>query len=116
MTLSPFSGDTMSPSLDLPAPVASYFEASNQRNLEAKSAPFDDNARVTDEGKEYIGRSAIRSWIEDTDRKYRYTIDPREAIATKNGAVVSAMLTGNFPGSPVILNFTFELAGSKIIR
>lgn len=106
----------MSISLDLPAPIASYFEASNQRNIDAKLAPFDDNARVTDEGKEYIGRSAIRSWIEDADRKFRYTIDLREATATKDGAVVSAMLTGNFPGSPVMLNFTFELAGSKIAR
>src|ERR1700682_3381105 len=108
MTLARFSGDTMSISLDLPAPVASYFEASNQRNIDAKLAPFDDDARVTDEGKEYVGRSAIRSWIEDADHKFRYTIDLREAAVTKGGAVVSAMLTGNFPGSPVILSFTFE--------
>jgi hypothetical protein len=30
--------------------------------------------------------------------------------------VVSALVSGNFPGSPVLLNFAFTLSGPKITR
>ena len=104
----------MSLKLDVPPPIAAYFEATAAGDVDAKLALFDENAGVTDEGKHYIGRAAIRSWVEDTARRYRYTVGLREVTTTDARTVVSAKLTGDFPGSPVLLDFTFTLAGPKI--
>ncbi|MDB5070268.1 MAG: hypothetical protein JWM87_1379 [Candidatus Eremiobacteraeota bacterium] len=106
----------MSLKLDLPQPITAYFDATSRGDVDAKLATFDENARVTDERQDYAGRAAIRSWIEDTARRYRYTVELRDATTTGARTVVSAELTGDFPGSPVVLDFAFTLAGSKITR
>ena len=104
----------MSLKLDLPPAIAAYFEATSRGDVEAKLATFDENARVTDEAQDYAGRAAIRAWIEETARRYRYTVELRDATTTGARTIVSAKLTGDFPGSPVVLDFAFTLAGGKI--
>jgi hypothetical protein len=55
---------------------------------------------VLDERRERRGRSAIREWMEETTRKYRATVEITGVAATDSGAVVTALVSGNFPGSP----------------
>src|SRR3954471_13978351 len=50
----------------LPFPLAAYYAAKNKHEVAAMLAPFADDAVVKDEGSEYHGTSAIRSWIEET--------------------------------------------------
>ena len=50
-------------SITLPAPVASYFKARNDFDLDAILAPFDHDAVVKDEHEEHRGLAAIRSWV-----------------------------------------------------
>jgi hypothetical protein len=46
--------------------------------------------------------------------KYSYTSEPF-AIEQKDGRyIVTSQLTGNFPGSPVNLRFSFQLERGKI--
>ena len=50
----------------------------------------------------------------ETKRKYNHTVAPL-AIAQRDGTtILTARLTGNFPGSPVTLQFCFVLEDGKI--
>jgi hypothetical protein len=102
--------------IDLPVPISAYFAARNVFDTDAVLDPFDDNAIVKDEDSEYRGRAAIRAWIDETTRKYRATIEPKDANEAHGEIIVSALVSGNFPGSPVLLDHTFALTGEKISR
>ena len=98
--------------LELPNPIAAYFTA--DRNGEAVSQCFTENAVVKDEGHTYTGRSAIKQWKADASAKYQYVSEPYACEQKDARTVVTSRLTGNFPGSPVDLRYFFELAGDKI--
>ena len=99
--------------LDLPQPIAAYFNADKGDN-EAVSHCFIETALVQDEGHTYDGRAAIRQWKVDASAKYQYTCEPFACEQKDGKFVVTSRLTGNFPGSPVTLRFFFGLDGDKI--
>ena len=99
--------------LDLPEPIAAYFIA-DKEDGEAVSQRFTENAVVKDEGHTYHGRAAIKQWMADASAKYQYTIEPFACERKDVKIVVTSRLTGNFPGSPVNLRFSFRLEGDKI--
>ena len=100
--------------LNLPKPVADYF-AADRANGEAVSRCFAENAVVKDEGHTYNGRAAIKRWKEEASTKYQYTSELLTCEQKEGKAVVTSRLTGNFPGSPVDLRFSFGLAGEQIV-
>jgi len=100
--------------LNLPKPVAAYF-AADRANGEAVSRCFAENAVVRDEGHTYNGRAAINKWKEEASAKYQYTSELLTCEHKEDKVVVTSRLTGNFPGSPVDLRFSFELAGEQIL-
>jgi len=100
----------------LPQPLTEYFKATNEHDVAGALASFDAEAVVQDEGKEYRGPVAIQKWIEETIRKYDFTV---EVTGTRDGdgkTVVSGLVAGTFPGSPVDIDYDFELARQKIVR
>jgi hypothetical protein len=103
-------------SMNLPGPISAYLKAKNEHDVDAMLAPFDEDATVKDEGQEHHGRSAVRSWLEDVTRKYRVTLDVKDVRDTNGTTVVSGLVSGNFPGSPVLLDYTFTLSGPTIAR
>jgi hypothetical protein len=108
--------EEISMSTDLPAPISAFFKGQNAFDTDAALEPFDERATVKDEGEEYHGRPAIRAWIEDVTRKYHVTVDVKDMTDASGEIVVSGLVSGNFPGSPVLLDHTFTLAGPKITR
>lgn len=100
----------------LPPPLAIYYEAKNQHDIDGMLEPFAENAVVTDEGQEHHGRAAIRSWMEHTTRKYNVTIDVKQIETAGDRLIVSGLVSGDFPGSPAMLRYAFTLSGSKIAR
>jgi ketosteroid isomerase-like protein len=103
-------------SLDLPTPISNYFEAVNVQDVDAILSVFGDEASVRDEGQEMIGRAAIREWIDDTTRKYRVTLTPIGVHQADERTIVTAQVSGTFPGSPVELRYRFTISGEKIAR
>lgn len=103
-------------SIHLPAPIYAYFSARNSFDVDRVLATFDENAIVNDEGKDYRGRAEIRAWIEETTRKYRATANPKDARKDGDEIIVSAVVSGNFPGSPLLIDHAFTLSGQKIGR
>ena len=100
----------------LPKPLDAYFGAKNTNDVDRMVATFADDATVADEGKTIRGASAIRKWIDDTNAKYRYTVDVTGVTETDGGATIACRLSGSFPGSPVDVEYEFALNDGKITR
>jgi ketosteroid isomerase-like protein len=102
-------------SVHLPPPVDLYVEIENSGDIEALSQCFACNATVRDEGHTYEGLAAIKEWKADTKKKYNHTVAPLEVAHRDGKTVLEAKLTGNFPGSPLTLEFSFLLKDGKIV-
>ncbi len=101
------------PRVDLPKPIAVYL-AADGGDSEALSLCFAEDAIVRDEGQTHRGLAAIKQWKAEARKKYQYTIEPLASARKGAKTIVTNRLTGNFPGSPVDLQFVFELDGDKI--
>jgi hypothetical protein len=100
----------------LPSLLADYFTATNAHDVAAMSTAFAEDATVHDEGRDHHGLTAIRTWMNETIEKYDYKVDPLESSRTGKKAVVLVSLRGNFPSSPITLQYEFTLEGQKIAR
>ena len=99
---------------DLPTPITIYIEAENRGDTEALAQCFAEDAVVRDEGKTIEGLAAIKQWKAETKEKYQHTIEPLASVQKDGTTIVTNRLTGNFPGSPIELEFVFTLEGNKI--
>lgn len=102
--------------IDLPAPVAAYWAAANAGDGATAAACFAADATVADEGKTHVGTEAIVGWVEQTTRASRPVVEPLRCAAEAGRFLVTARVSGSFPGSPVELDFEFTLAGGKIAK
>ena len=101
-------------SIQLPIPIERYVQIANSGTAEAASECFAPDATVYDEGRTYEGVAAIKNWMAATKKKYSHTITPLELAERGGQSILKARLAGNFPGSPITVNFTFVLADGKI--
>ena len=101
-------------SIDLPPPIDLYVKIENSGEVEALSGCFALDATVHDEGHTYRGLAAIKKWKAATKKKYTHTIHPLEIARSDGKTVLKAGLTGNFPGSPITVEFRFVLESGKI--
>ena len=101
--------------IDLPAPVAAYFVA-DTTSAEAVAQCFTDEAVVIDERHEYRGRTAIARWKVEASTRFRYRVERLGAHVSGDQTSVTGRVTGDFPGSPVDLQYRFTLEGDKIAR
>ena len=96
-------------------PLESYFEAVNREDVDAMLTPFAANATVTDEGKTRSGVLEVREWLEEVTEKYHPRFEVEDVAQEGAGAaVVTGLVSGTFPGSPVRLRYIFRLSGRKI--
>jgi SnoaL-like domain len=101
--------------LSLPTPIADYFAADSTDGATVASC-FTADAVVIDEKQTHRGREAIARWKTEASAKYDYVSEP-VAIDDQGGRIiVTAHLTGNFPGSPVDLRYAFTLVDDAIAR
>ncbi len=96
-------------SVDLPEPIAAYMAAENGHDVEALARCFAEHAVVRDEGRIIEGLAAIKVWKADG-----HTVEPLQSVQKDDKTIVTNRLTGNFPGSPINLEFVFRLEGGKI--
>jgi hypothetical protein len=100
---------------NLPKPVALYVSAENSGDLKLFDQCFTEDATVSDESQTYKSLAAIKKWKAETKKKYQHTIDPLRVADQGGKFVVTNRLTGNFPGSPIELDFVFAIRGDKIV-
>ena len=101
-------------SIYLPPAIDLYVKAENSGQVQALSECFAPNATVRDEGRTYKGLAAIKEWKAETKKKYNHTVAPLEIAHRDGKTILKARLAGDFPGSPVTLEFSFVLEGGKI--
>lgn len=100
--------------LELPEPLAEYFAAANADDAARIAACFAENATVHDEKRDFVGRAAIRQWAADTRTKYSFRSEPFLIEGDAGRPVVTAHVSGNFPGSPVDLTYRFVLVDGAV--
>jgi len=101
-------------SLGLSKPIAAFFAAQNGQNTEVLAQHFTEGAVVRDEGRTIVGTVAIEEWRAETKRKYQHTIEPLTSVEKDGETIVTGRVAGNFPGSPVELQFTFCVESGRI--
>src|SRR5258708_7832218 len=97
----------------LPQPIADYFQAANSRDTAAVVAVFTDEALVADENREYRG-AAIEEWSDKVIKEYKPHAEATDVAESGDKTVVTAKVSGTFPGSPIQLRYNFTLKGDKI--
>jgi hypothetical protein len=101
-------------SIQLPKAIELYMSSENAHDFEALAACFATDATVTDEGRTREGLADIAAWRRETTQKYRHTVEP-VAVAERDGkTIVATKVSGDFPGSPVTLDFIYRLKDGKI--
>jgi ketosteroid isomerase-like protein len=98
----------------LPTTIADYIAAENSGDVEALAQCFAEEAVVRDENQTIEGLAAIKQWKAETQKKYQHTMEPLTSVQKDGRIIVTNRLTGNFPGSPIELEFVFTLDGEKI--
>lgn len=92
----------------LPDPISAYFVADAQ-SAEALARCFIPLASVKDEGHTHTGRRAIQEWKAAAAARYGDKVEPFALHQEGGVQVVRAHVAGDFPGSPVDLQYRFRL-------
>jgi len=100
--------------VQLSGPIAAYFKAADAALPDDVAAAFAPDAEVRDEHQTHRGRVAIAAWARDTIGRYRMKADPLESAVADDGRIVTARVTGDFPGSPLVFTYRFTLADEAI--
>lgn len=94
--------------------ILEYIAAANDGRIDDAVACFAPDSQVHDENHHHKGLDAVREWIAETTESSQ----PKNRIlsATLDGEVhtVISEISGNFPGSPVELEFQFVMTNGKI--
>lgn len=94
----------------LPAVIARYLAAADDRDAVGLAACFTADGSVLDEGESFIGPDAIAAWREGLASKYTYTSKVTGTQPQPDGSFrVSARVEGNFPGGVADLAYRFTL-------
>lgn len=99
--------------LELPKPIADYFSA-DRINGQSVAECFTASGVVLDEHKRHTGKAEIAEWKEDASRRFSYTAKPNSISKVGEYYIVRTHVEGDFPASPIILRYIFELEADKI--
>jgi ketosteroid isomerase-like protein len=94
---------------ELAPAIAAYIAATNARDTSAVAHCFADDANVFDEGTHQVGTAAIARWMEDTAQRYQPRVEVLKVQHRTGKILVHNVVSGNFPGSPLELRYTFRL-------
>lgn len=100
--------------MELPTLVAQFVEAQNTYDSEAYVTCFTETATVHDEGKTHTGKPEIREWIERANEAYQSFMKPLKYEKSGSNGVLTAEVSGTFPGSPIVLKFHLGLKDDLI--
>lgn len=98
----------------LKKPIETYFRGANTLDGSLLNQCFAEDAVVQDEEQEYRGVAAILEWVEETHKKYNHTMEVIAAYEVAEQTEVTALVTGDFDGSPANLDFHFTVVNEKI--
>ncbi|MGW7241629.1 nuclear transport factor 2 family protein [Streptomyces sp. NPDC054804] len=83
--------------IEIPAAIQTFVEATNQGDAEAFAAAFTHDAELNDWGREYHGRDGVRAW-DRTDNigvQAHFALDAIEPGTSSDTYVATLTVTGN---------------------
>lgn len=98
--------------MNLPKVLTELVNAQDNFDSTSYANCFAKTAVVFDEGKTYNGKNEIKSWIEKANKEYQVTMKPLEYSEITE--ILKAEVSGNFPGSPVILSYNLNFKNELI--
>ena len=98
----------------LPGIIVDYIAAANDGRIDDAAACFAHDALVHDENHDHQGLDAVRKWIAGTTESSRPKNEVLSARVDGEIHTVISEISGNFPGSPVELEFRFVIRDKKI--
>lgn len=101
---------------NLPQILESYYEAKNRHDVDGMTECFADDAYVYDEKEDIRGIEAVRAWISRTTEEYRVQVEVTKVVENGPEVAVTAMVSGNFDGSPLEMYYDFTLENGKISK
>lgn len=100
--------------MNLPDVIQDLVKAQNSADSAAFANCFSNSSKVFDEGKSYTGKVEIKNWIEAATKEYEAVMKPIDFKGNNEKGVLQAEVSGNFPGSPIVLSYNFEFEGELI--
>jgi hypothetical protein len=100
--------------MNLPKVISDLVAAQNNFDSSAYAKCFSETAVVKDEGKTHKDRKEIEEWIADSNERYSAIITPVDYEVYETESILKAETSGNFPGSPIILNYHLVIADGLI--
>lgn len=98
----------------LPQSIADYYAGKNARDYTKALSGFAPEAAVSDEERQHVGAEAIQRWMEATAAEYNDQSQVRGSTTDGDRTVVTAEVSGTFPGSPIELRYAFTLKDGLI--
>lgn len=100
--------------MNLPSPIRTFFEADGRKDGDVPIRAFAPDAIVKDEGRTHVGHAAIAAWWRAAKAENQHTSEPLTIDTRGDLATVRARVTGQFPGSPATLTFSFHIESDLI--
>lgn len=100
--------------MELPQVVERFIETQHIFDSKAFAACFTESAIVHDEGKTHNGKEEIQQWIKHAMEEYKSVLEPLNYEQSGSKGVLTANVSGTFPGSPIALKFHFDIDSGKI--
>jgi len=94
--------------------VERFIETQHIYDSEAFAECFTGIAIVHDEGNTHTGKDEIQQWIEHAMNAYKSKFEPLNYEQTGSNGVLTANVSGTFPGSPIVLKFNFGFKDNHI--
>lgn len=98
--------------MNLPKVITELIKAQNSFDSQAYANCFSESAVVFDEGKKHHGKEEIQKWISKANHDYQATMQPLEY--SDQDEILQAEISGNFPGSPIVLFYHLKLKNALI--
>lgn len=98
--------------MNLPKVIANLTEAQNNFDSQAYASCFAETAVVFDEGKTHQGKAEIEKWIKKANEEYQAVMKPIDYLPAEE--ILKAEVSGNFPGSPIVLSYHLEIKNDLI--
>lgn len=95
----------MKPEIILPPLLSRFVESMNHQDTPAFVSCFADDAIVEDEGKTHRGLDEIGTWIDTAFEETNPLLEVASFNPTEAGSLITGIVSGNFPGSPVVLHY-----------
>lgn len=97
------------------SPAETLASAINDRNETLLADCFAPGAIIRDGGLFYRGTPGVRAWIRDTFDRYALEWEILGASGGGSSIRFLARVSGNFEGSPVVLEYEARTDGDKIV-